>query len=134
MTPYFFIYFDKQYIRIDCKDIRYLESRTNFVMIVMDRGQYLVNTTLTQLVGSLPFDEFAQVNRSTVVALAKIISFDRESVIMPGKEFVLTGKYRSAMHQKISILVHPGQRVEKSRGAVKTMEPSMQAGYLSAAN
>jgi two-component system LytT family response regulator len=106
MQPYFFIRVDKKYIRINYKELLYVESVGNYVKLFADTGTFLTPLTIKELEKMLPFDSFCRVNRGTIVAIDRIVSFDRDHVVLKNLSFSFSDKYRKALEAKIRIITH----------------------------
>lgn len=106
MQPYFFIRVDKKYIRINYKDLSYIESVGNYVKLFTDNGVFLSTLTIKELEKILPFDAFCRVNRGSIVAIDRIVSFDRDNVVLKGAAFSFSDKYRKILEGKIRIITH----------------------------
>ncbi|RYD70234.1 MAG: LytTR family transcriptional regulator [Sphingobacteriales bacterium] len=104
MQPYFFIHLKKKYIRINIEEIRYVLSLDHHIKIVTDHGIYIPFLTIKQLETILPPEQFCRVNRSTLVALNRIISFDRHSVTLRDGVFSFSDKYRKLIEGKVKLL------------------------------
>jgi DNA-binding LytR/AlgR family response regulator len=106
MQPYFFIRVDKKYIRINYKDLSYIESVGNYVKLFTDTGVFLSTLTIKELEKVLPVDAFCRINRGTIVAIDRITSFDRDNVILKNATFSFSDKYRRILEGKIRIITH----------------------------
>jgi DNA-binding LytR/AlgR family response regulator len=106
MQAYFFIRVDKKYIRINYKDLLYVESVGNYVKIFTENGIFLTPLTIKELEKMLPFELFCRVNRGTIIAIDRIVCFDRESVTLKNARFSFSDKYRKALEGKIRIITH----------------------------
>lgn len=104
MQSSFFIHLKRKYVRIAMNEIRYVLSLDHHVKIVTDSGIYIPFLTIKQLEKILPPDQFCRVNRSTLVALNRIISFDRQTVTLRDGVFSFSDKYRKLMEAKIRLL------------------------------
>jgi|GEM_PF-541168 len=104
MQSSFFIHLKKKYVRIETSEIRYVLSLDHHVKIVTDSGIYIPFLTIKQLEKILPPDQFCRVNRSTLVALNRIISFDRQTVTLRDGVFSFSDKYRKLMETRIRLL------------------------------
>ena len=104
MQSSFFIHLKKKYVRIETAGIRYVLSLDHHVKIVTDSGIYIPFLTIKQLEKILPEDQFCRVNRSTLVALNRIISFDRHTVTLRDGVFSFSDKYRKLMEARIRLL------------------------------
>lgn len=106
MQPYFFIRVDKKYIRINYKDLSYIESVGNYVKLFTEGGIFLTPLTIKELEKMLPHDAFCRINRGTIVAIDRIISFDRDHVILKNATFSFSDKYRKVLEGRIRIITH----------------------------
>ena len=104
MAPFFFIRNDGRYIKIAFSDIVYLESLKNYVRIVTPQKNWLVLMSLRQVEKELPDDMFCRVHRSFVVSLYHIVSFDNETVELPGKQIPIGNRFRHALPGRVKIL------------------------------
>lgn len=108
MTPpsCFFIRINKKYIRISFGDIRYIESTGNYVKIFTDAGSFLTSLTMKQLEQALPDHSFCRVNRGCIVSIHRIVSFDRDGVILGNNIKIAFGdRYRRELESRIVILL-----------------------------
>lgn len=69
---YVFIKSDKQLKKIFLKDILFVESMENYVIIHMSSSKEIVNVTLKHIAESLPERNFLQVHRSYIVNIDSI--------------------------------------------------------------
>lgn len=105
MLPDFFIRCDGKFVRIDTKDIRYLESLKNYVRIVTVSRTYMALISMNQLEKELPVAGFCRVHRSFIVSLQHINSFDSESVYLHDITIPISPAYRHALPEKVKVLV-----------------------------
>ena len=73
---YIFVKSDKQLKRILLRDILFIESLENYVVIQTASSKEVVYTTLKQIYDSLPQDIFQQTHRSYIVNLKKVTAID----------------------------------------------------------
>jgi len=106
MNTFFFIHSKKKYIRIDVKDIRYILSVAHHVKICTDQGVFIPHLSLKQLETVLPENSFSRVNRGTLIALNRIITFDKDEVVLKDVKFSFSDKYRKQLEEKITIMLH----------------------------
>ncbi len=100
-----FIRCDGKYIRIDIRDIRYLESLKNYVRIVTPAKSYLTLMSLRQLEAELPKAHFCRVHRSFIVSIGHICSFNHELVYMDEVTIPISPVYKNALPNKVKLLV-----------------------------
>lgn len=75
-NDYLFVKSDKQLKRILFKDILFIESMENYVVIQTLSCKEIVYTTLKQLYKSLPPDMFKQIHRSYIINIDQINAID----------------------------------------------------------
>jgi len=120
MQSFFFIHLKKKFVRIDVKDIRYVLSIAHHVKICTDQGIFIPHLSLKQLETILPGDSFSRVNRGTHVALDRIISFDKDEVLLKDVRFSFSDKYRKELESKITVMLHQESSSTKdARAAAK---------------
>lgn len=113
MQSFFFIHLKKKFIRIDVKDIRYVLSVAHHVKICTDQGIFIPHLSLKQLETILPSDSFSRVNRGTLVALDRIISFDKDEVVLKDVKFSFSDKYRKELENRITVMLHQENKATK---------------------
>lgn len=80
---YIFVKSDKVLKKIRFKDILFLESMENYVIIQTETSKEVVYTTLKQLYDSLPQDLFRQTHRSYIVNMEKVTAIDGNQLTIP---------------------------------------------------
>lgn len=75
-NDYIFVKSDKQLKKILFRDILFIESMENYVVIQTVLSKEVVYTTLKQVYESLPKDIFRQTHRSYIVNLEKVTAID----------------------------------------------------------
>ena len=113
MPNFFFIHLKRKFIRIDFSDIKYVLSVGHHVKIATDQGIYLPHLNLKEVEAALPVESFSRVNRSTLVAINRIISFDRDAVMLKDASFSFSDKFRKELETKVRIMVH--QETERAQ-------------------
>ncbi len=73
---YIFVKSDKQLKKIFFKDILFIESMENYIIIQTASSKEIVYTTLKQIYESLPQDIFQQTHRSYIVNIEKVTAID----------------------------------------------------------
>jgi len=106
MQPYFFIRTVKQYVKIGYSDLICIESVGNYVSITTDSGSYMAQLSIKQLEKLLPREKFCRVSRSSIVSLDRIVSFDRECILLKDKRQISFGdSYRKDLEQRVNIVM-----------------------------
>lgn len=91
---YIFVKSDKQFKKIQFKDILFVESMENYVVIQTVSSKEVVYTTLKQLYESLPQDVFQQTHRSYIVNIQKITAIDGNQLIISPYKIAIARNFR----------------------------------------
>jgi DNA-binding LytR/AlgR family response regulator len=115
MQPYFFIRTEKQYVKISYPELICIESVGNYVSITTDNGTYMAQLSIKQLEKLLPREKFCRVSRSSIVSLDRIVSFDRDCVLLKDKRQVSFGdSFRRELEQRVNIVMSDVRERPKS--------------------
>lgn len=79
---YIFVKSDKQLKKILFKDVLFIESMENYVVIQTTSSKEIVYTTLKQLYESLPQDIFQQTHRSYIVNIKEVTAIDGNQLVI----------------------------------------------------
>jgi len=90
---YTFLKVDKKLIKIKFKDIYYVESLKDYIMVFTVSGNYLAHKSLTAFTDELPSKSFLRIHRSFTVSLDKIKSLEGNSVEIDSKRITIGRKY-----------------------------------------
>ena len=107
MQSFFFIRHEGRNVRVDFRQIVYIESRKNYTRLVLeDRPTVLVLVTLKQWERLLPRDLFCRIHRGYIVSIEKVQSFDNKFVYLPGEKIAIGEQYRNALADAVIILAN----------------------------
>ena len=107
MQSFFFIRHEGRNVKVDFRQIIYIESRKNYTRLVLeDRPPFLVLVTLKQWDRLLPRDLFCRIHRGYIVAIGKIHSFDNKFVYFPNEKIAIGEQYRNALPDAVIILAN----------------------------
>jgi two-component system LytT family response regulator len=81
--------------RLNVRDLLYMEKDGHYVIFHTAAGEFLSRMNMPELLASLPEAEFARVHKSFVVALAKIDTIEKHTVVIRGKEIPIGEGYRA---------------------------------------
>lgn len=98
---YIFVKSDKLLKKILLKDILFIESMENYVVIQTVSGKEVVYTTLKQLYESLPQDIFRQTHRSYIVNIEKVTAIDGNQLAIPPYKIPVARNFRDNIFQLI---------------------------------
>ncbi|MDU1903317.1 MAG: LytTR family DNA-binding domain-containing protein [Dysgonomonas sp.] len=91
---YIFVKSDKQLKKIWFKDILFIESMENYVIIQTVSSKEIVYTTLKQIYESLPQNIFQQTHRSYIVNIEKVIAIDGNQLTIAPHKIPIARNFR----------------------------------------
>lgn len=87
------------------QDIIYVLSSGHYVKIVTTKGIHLPYLRLKDVEEKLPTDQFARINRHTIIALKRVQHFDLHTVIVDKVSFAFSDVYRQELEKRNCMLV-----------------------------
>ena len=106
VSPFFFIRVGRKNVRVGLLEIIFIESVSNYIKIYTEVGTYLTPMTMKQCIKTLPETMFCRVNRSIIVPIHRVLSFDKEGVTLEGKKFGFGEGCKKDLEARIDMLVH----------------------------
>ncbi|HTR31380.1 MAG TPA: LytTR family DNA-binding domain-containing protein [Puia sp.] len=117
MQSFFFIRHEGRNVKVDFRDIVYIEARKNYTRLVMEnRPTMMVLVTLKQWERVLPRELFCRIHRGYIVSIEKVQSFDNRYAWLTGEKISIGEQYRGALPEAVTILVNEGARKEVFQG------------------
>src|SRR5580704_16955801 len=114
---FFFIRHEGRNVKVDFRDIVYIEARKNYTRLVMEnRPTMMVLVTLKQWERVLPRELFCRFHRGYIVSIEKIQSFDNRYAWLTGEKISIGEQYRGALPEAVTILANEGARKEVFQG------------------
>ncbi|MXN90501.1 response regulator [Flavobacterium sp. Sd200] len=100
---YFFVKTDgkNRYQRIEIKDINYLESIKNYIVLHTTSEQVVTYNTLKYFEENLPDNQFIKIHKSFIVAIGKIERTDNNEVRVSGKSLPLGDTFKNVFFERI---------------------------------
>ncbi|HWK05742.1 MAG TPA: LytTR family DNA-binding domain-containing protein [Puia sp.] len=92
----------KEWIKIGIGEIRYIESRRDYIKVYTIRGEWLCHQSLTELTSRLPREKFFRLHRSYTVALDKIDIFRNNTVQIQGKVIPVSRESRQELRRRLT--------------------------------
>ncbi len=103
---YIFVKSDYQMVKINLKDIIYIEGLDDYIKIYLPHKSVLTLMTLKTITQKLPAREFVRVHRSYIVPISKIENVSKSKIKITDKEIPIGVSYSdsffAAMDNKIS--------------------------------
>ncbi|BES61612.1 LytR/AlgR family response regulator transcription factor [Dysgonomonas capnocytophagoides] len=93
-NDYIFVKSDKQLKKIQFKDILFIESMQNYVVIQTISSKEIVYTTLKQIYESLPQNIFHQTHRSYIINIEKVTAIDGNQLTIASYKIPVARNFR----------------------------------------
>lgn len=101
VNDYIFVKSNKQLKKILFKDILFMESMENYVVIQTISSKEVIYTTLKQLYESLPKDAFRQTHRSYVVNINQVNAIDGNQLKLQSYKIPVARNFREEIYNLI---------------------------------
>jgi DNA-binding LytR/AlgR family response regulator len=101
---YMFIKSEGRLVRIDYKDLLYLETVGDYVLFKTSGKQHLVHSSLKKIDARLSHPDFMKVHRSYIINLSKIIDFEDNSVLIGKKIIPVSRAFKAELYKRLSPL------------------------------
>jgi len=97
INEHFFVNSDGKTIRINIKDIDFIESMSEYVKIYLNNGKPIVTLMrLKNLEDSLPHEWFMRVHRSYIVNIKNITTIERNRIVFYGNTYIpISDQYKA---------------------------------------
>jgi len=100
-NDYIFVKSDKQLKKIFLKDILFVESMENYVVIQTVLCKEVIYTTLKQIYESLPQDIFKQTHRSYIVNIDQVSAIDGNQLSVDSYKIPVSRNFRDEIYDLI---------------------------------
>ena len=95
-----FVKSDRRYFKILFRDILFIEGLKDYIVIQTESRKIITNTTLKAIQEQLPQEIFMRTNKSYIVNLEKIDSFDINDIYIGTHELAIGSRYRDSFMEK----------------------------------
>jgi DNA-binding LytR/AlgR family response regulator len=113
VQSFFFIRHEGRNVKVDFREILYIEARKNYTRLVMEnRPTILVLVTLKHWERVLAAAAFIRIHRGYIVSIEKVQSFDNKYAYLGADKIPIGEQYRLALPGAVTILVNEGSRKE----------------------
>jgi DNA-binding LytR/AlgR family response regulator len=100
-----FVKSDRRYHRIQLEDILFIEGLKDYIVIYVREKKLITKVTLKAIIEQLPPNIFMRVNKSYIVNMKQIESFDTNDIFIGRYEIAIGNSYReSFLNQTRSIM------------------------------
>ncbi|MGX5819550.1 LytR/AlgR family response regulator transcription factor [Chitinophaga lutea] len=101
-TDYIFVKTEYKIIKINLEDILYIEALKDYIKIYTHNQPVLTLKSLKAFESRLPKDKFMRVHRSYLVAMNKISSVERNTVMIANQSIPISEGYRDKFYDVIT--------------------------------
>jgi DNA-binding LytR/AlgR family response regulator len=91
-------------IRLELKEICYIEALSDYVIIATETQKHIVYSTLKGIEEKLPSEHFIRVHRSYIVNLCHVKIIEEGAILLLGKHIPVSKSYQEAFYAKIKML------------------------------
>ncbi|MEY2905252.1 MAG: hypothetical protein RJA52_1268 [Bacteroidota bacterium] len=95
---------DKKMVKIVLKDIYYIESLKDYVLIYLPGKRIITKQKISYLEEKLPEGQFLRIHRSFLVSLSKIDAFNLNHVEINGKELPIGRSFKNEVAEILSTI------------------------------
>ena len=92
---FIFLKADKKIHRVELETIHYIEAIGDYMKVVTDSGQLIVNETMKKLQEELPVRSFMRVHKSFIISRNKIRYIEGNYIQVEGKSIPIGATYRN---------------------------------------
>lgn len=103
-TDDLFIKKDSQLIRINSKEILFIEALADYVSIHTTHGKHTILSTMKSIESKLPSNDFARIHRSYIIRLDRIKVIDDAIVFVEDKSLPISRSHRENLFNKLNLL------------------------------
>jgi len=98
-----FVRSDRKMVKVNFKDIVFIESLSDYIKIHIEGQKVLVTRdTLSNIEARLPVSDFIRIHRSFIVSIDKIKTFTSDTIGIGKHEVPISRSYRDAVIEKLS--------------------------------
>jgi DNA-binding LytR/AlgR family response regulator len=101
VRDFMFVRADRKMIRINFKDIQYIESLNDYLKIHTSNGSIVIRETISNIEKELPDPDFIRIHRSFIVSLAALDSYTNEYLEVAGKALPISRSYKPTVLEKL---------------------------------
>ena len=99
---FMFVRADRKMVKINFKDILYIESLGDYVKVFTNNDTVITRETISNFEATLPSDCFIRVHRSYIVSISKISSYTNEYIEIAKKAVPISRSYKESVLQKLA--------------------------------
>ncbi len=93
---YIFIKSERKFFKIHYRDILYIEGLKDYVILHLGKNRIVTAMNIKTIAAKLPKSIFARINKSFIVNITHIISFDTYNVYLQNEELPIGDNFKEA--------------------------------------
>ncbi|MCB9194766.1 MAG: response regulator [Flavobacteriales bacterium] len=105
-TDFIFVKSKSRLIKLNTKDIYYIEALKDYVVINAASARYTIHSTMKDIEDKMPTDSFLRVHRSFIVRLDKIAQIEAPNIILEDNKKIIPigGSYKDELFRRINLV------------------------------
>lgn len=92
----------RELVKVEHKDLLYIRSIKDYVLIKTTLGDHIVYMTMNYLEEALPTARFCRIHRSYIVNLDFVTVVKKNALILSGQELPVSESYKRSLTEKLS--------------------------------
>lgn len=101
--PFIFVRADRKLVRVNLRDIIFLESLRDYVRIITVTQQVVTRQTIAYFEELLPGGQFIRIHRSYIVAVAKIDAIADAYILAAGQQLPIGRHYKQPVFDRLQV-------------------------------
>jgi DNA-binding LytR/AlgR family response regulator len=95
IDAFIFLKSDKKIHKVDLESIHYIEAVGDYMKVITDSGQLLINETMKNLQEELPARSFIRVHKSFIISRSRIKFIEGNYIQVENKSIPIGATYRN---------------------------------------
>ena len=96
----FFIKSERRYLKINFNEILFIEGLKDYIIIQTETQRIITKITLKTITTLLPKKQFFRINKSYIVNIQKITSFDNNDIFIQSHEIAIGSNFRDTFFKE----------------------------------
>lgn len=101
---YIFAKVDSTLVKIDTKDILYVEAAGNYISVYTDKDRFVIYNTMKSIMEKLCEKDFLRVHLSFIVRVDKITKVDGNSIVINKKLIPVSRTYKDDLTARLNLI------------------------------
>jgi DNA-binding LytR/AlgR family response regulator len=103
---YIFVKSNSRLIKLNTKEIYYIEALKDYVVINTLNSRYTIHSTMKDIEKKMPISDFIRVHRSFIVRIDKIASIDLPNLVLENDKKVIPigGSYKDDLVNRLNLV------------------------------